>query len=68
MDSAVTGIQPQRAQNFAEAYEYLKRDGAVCISGVGSSADDAIQSGHQMFGPKVLTIPDAAKVLVGGPT
>ncbi|MFT4714181.1 MAG: gamma-butyrobetaine dioxygenase [Candidatus Azotimanducaceae bacterium] len=66
MDSAVTGIQPQRAQNLAEAYEYLKRDGAVCISGVGSSANDAMKLGHQMFGDKVLNIPDAAKVLVGG--
>lgn len=66
MGAPSTGIKPQYADNPAQAYEFLQRDGAVCVSGVGLSADDATGLGHSLFGDKVLTIPDAAKVLVGG--
>lgn len=66
MGTSSTGIKPQYADNLEQAYEFLQRDGAVCVSGIGYSADDATGLGHDLFGSKVLTIPDAAKVLVGG--
>ena len=58
--------EPRHASSLQEAYEIVRRDGAVIVSGIGISADDATGLGHEVFGEKVLSIPDAAKVFVGG--
>ena len=61
-----TGITPKSTSNVKEAYVFLRRDGAVRFSGVGSGAEDAEGLGRDIFGEQLVTIPDAARVFVGG--
>ncbi len=60
------GIDPVITRNLDEAARIVRRDGAVIFDGVGASADDATNLGHRVFGDRVLTIPEAARVFEGG--
>ncbi len=60
------GILPTTVSDPAEALERVKRDGAVIVTGVGRTAEDARLLGHRIFGDSVLAIPDAAEVREGG--
>ena len=60
------GIWPETTDNLAEAYELVRRDGAVCFDGIGPSAKEAVELGHKIFSHRVRSIPEAARVFVGG--
>ena len=62
----MTGLLPEFTDDHAEALTLLRRDGAVCIRNAGIEASDATGLGHRLFGDKVLTIPEAARVFEGG--
>ena len=60
------GVRPHTAGDAIAALALLKRDGAVIMSDVGHTAEDAKQLGHLVFGDSVLAIPEAAEVRDGG--
>ena len=60
------GIDPVTTSDLAEALARVRADGAVIFDGVGITAEAAIQLGHDLYGEKVLKIPEAARVFEGG--
>lgn len=60
------GIDPQITHSTAEALHLVRRDGAVIFEPVGNTAEDAVGLGHTIFGDAVQSIPEAARVFVGG--
>lgn len=60
------GVNPLTADSLSEALALVRRDGAAIYAGVGPSDEDAVGLGYAIFGDKVRTIPEAARVFVGG--
>ena len=60
------GIRLETTDNLAQAYELVRRDGAVCFDGIGPSAKEAVELGHKIFSHRVRSIPEAARVFDSG--
>ena len=60
------GIKPETTNDIADAFELVLRDGAVCFAGIGPSGKEAVELGHRVFAARVRSIPEAARVFVGG--
>ncbi len=60
------GVRPQLAPTFDHAQALLRRDGAVIVSGVGESSEDARSIARDLFGTAIRAIPPAARVFEGG--
>lgn len=60
------GLAPEITTVADTALQLVRRDGAVIFAPVGNSADDAVALGHTIFGETVQSIPEAARVFVGG--
>ncbi len=61
-----SGINPETTADLVEAYELVRRDGAVCFVDVGVNGEDAVELARSIFAGRVRSIPEAARVFVGG--
>lgn len=57
---------PARTDDPAEARRLVELDGAVILTGRGTSADDAVAAAHALFGDEVLQVPPPSEVRAGG--
>lgn len=60
------GIIPKHTTGTIEALALVQKDGAAIFSPVGTTNTDATELGHQIFGDRVMSIPEAARVFEGG--
>lgn len=66
MSEFEVGVVPQRSANSQEAFAILRRDGAVILTGAGTSRDDARELALRVLAPLAPIVPDPAPIKEGG--